>query len=71
MSTNYKDYCAKNYLSQIYKPFEQCISKKLIYHKNERMGMKVEPIDDNYCVTLDVGGVFSDKTEELTDGRLK
>jgi hypothetical protein len=35
------------------------------------MGMKVEPIDDNYCVTLDVGGVFSDKTEELTDGRLK
>lgn len=33
--------------------------------------MKVEEIDDNYCVTLDVGGVFSDKTEALTDKRLK
>ena len=35
------------------------------------MGMKVEEIDDNYCVTLDIGGVFSQKTDALSAQRLK
>ena len=57
---NYNTFCTKSYIGNEYRPFSQCIAKKHIFTYNSRMGMEVSDINDQLCVELDTGSIFSD-----------
>ena len=57
--SNYKKYCAKNYIFQQNKPPTQCIKKSLMFKYNNRAGISKKEMDDKWCFDLDTGGVFS------------
>lgn len=57
---NYNTYCTKSYIGSAYRPFSQCIGASHIFTYNQRMGMQVTNINEQLCVELDTGSIFSD-----------
>lgn len=63
--SNYNDYCAKNSIMQKYKPYSQCIDSNVLSGYNKRMGMSITNVNNQVCVQMDVGSVFSTYKQEV------
>jgi len=58
-NSNYNSYCL-NYLGETYKPFSQCLELTHVFNYRERKGMEITETNNQLCVELDTGSLFSD-----------